>query len=75
MLAVIAITIVIPVVIVLYASVAALPITVVIVLPIMMRLDPGRSTIRRASPVPVVPSVSVPFRVPVPLHPEVTRAG
>ena len=75
MLAVIAITIVIPVVIVLYASVAALPITVVIVLPIMMRLDPDRSTIWRARPVTVMPSVSLPFRVPVPLDPCVTGAG
>jgi hypothetical protein len=53
----------------------AFPVTVIEPLPVMSRTYPVRARIRWERPIPVMPTVMVSGRVPIPIYPVVSRTG
>src|SRR6516165_7162526 len=72
---VIAISLPIPMVVVLEPPMLSIPVAGIKPLAIVPRSDPARVLVWRSGPVPVVPLVVVADRVPVPLDPHELRSG
>src|ERR1700675_4389309 len=64
----------VPTMVVVEASAVAFPIPFKKHLPIVARSDPARAGVGRPGPVTIMPSVAVPGRVPVTIHPEEVRS-
>jgi len=60
----------VPSVIVLESTPAAVPVAVIEQSAFITRPDPTRALIRRPAPVTLVPSIVVPYRIPIPVHPK-----
>jgi hypothetical protein len=65
----VAVLVVVPVVIVFQPAAVSVPVTRVILLSIMVRLDPSCAFIGRSSPIAVMPFIVVPDRIPITTDP------
>ena len=70
----VAISVLVPSVIVGYMAALAIPIAGVVVVPIMMRRHPSCTAVRRAAVVSLVPLVVVPYGIPVSTYPDIVSA-
>ena len=73
--AVIAVAITVPMMIVLAAAVFAIPITGVKSFPVMTRSYPARALVRRTGPIALMPPIAIADGVPVAVHPDKAGAG
>jgi hypothetical protein len=71
LLAIIAVTVAVRTMVVLYAAALTLPIAVIITLSIVAGPYPARSTIGRATPISIMPAVVAIDRVPIAVHPNI----
>jgi hypothetical protein len=69
MLTIIAVMLAVPMMVVFAAAALAIPVAAIEALSLVARTDPACAAIWRTSPVPAMPMVAAPHRIPVSFHP------